>query len=272
MSAHTHRDRVADFWDEVLARWHPGDAHLVPPLGRWHDSYAGLGEGRVDLDHYPDPYVGDLRGVRSEPRLVFLGLNPGIGYDALQGDAGVWTRRIRDQGYSRCFRRSPAEDPDTWKAMHGGKESAYWRNVIRFAQRWVDDPTASVSDLLNLELYPWHSKKIAGTMDPPRELIDRFVWQPVQEVPVQEVFAFGRAWLDVCRDLGLEELATYGPDTEPVPGSAMNHWRVSLFRLPSGQLVVASSQMGSGAPPGAERVRLLRDLVSSNRSDRHRST
>lgn len=264
MTAKSHRARVADFWDHVLAGWHPGDAHLTPTLMRWYASYAGQSDGAVDLSHYPDPYVGDLRGLRAEPRLVFLGLNPGIGYDRLQGDSGTWTERIRRVGYSHCFERSPAEDADTWKAMHGGKESVYWRNVVRFAQRWLDDTDVEVSDLLNLELYPWHSKKITGTMRPPVDLIDDLVWQPVQEITVNEVFAFGRVWLDVCRDLDLEEIGTWGPDTEPVPGSTMRHWRVSLFRLPSGQLVVASSQMGSAAPPGAERTAVLKRLVAAH--------
>ena len=101
-------------------------------------------------------------------------------------------------------------------------------------------------------------------MRPPLDVIDEFVWQPVQEVPVGEVFAFGRVWLDVCRDLELPEISTWGPDTSPVPGSTMKHWRVSLFRLPSDQLVVASSQMGSGAPPGLERVRLLKELRATH--------
>jgi hypothetical protein len=268
MVARSHRTRVADFWDDVLAAWQPGDAHLVPPLDRWRASYRGTGDGAVNLSDYPDPYVGDLRGLRGEPRLVFLGLNPGIGYDSLQGDAGAWTERIRQVGYSRCFERSPAEDAATWKAMHKGKESAYWRNVIRFAQRWLGEPDVGVADLLNFELYPWHSRRIVGSMRPPTDLIDDYVWKPVREVPVGEVFAFGRVWLDVCRDLELEEIGTWGPDGEPVPGSTMRHWRVSLFRLSPEQVVVASSQMGTGSPPGVERVRLLKDLVSSEQESR----
>ncbi|WP_299926117.1 hypothetical protein [uncultured Nocardioides sp.] len=260
------RARVADFWDEVLAGWVPGHGHLMPPLDRWCESYKGQGDGVVDLDHYPDPYIGDLRGLNGEPRLVFLGLNPGIGYDSLQGDHGTWTKRIRAAGYSRCFERSPAEDPVSWKALHKGKESAYWRNLTRFARRWLDDPHVGVDQLLNFELYPWHSKKVVGRMRPPVDLVDDFIWKPVQEVPVDEVFAFGRGWLDVCRDLDLEEIATWGPETAPVPGSTMKHWRVSLFRLPSEQVVVVSSQMGSGSPPGLERTKLLKEVAADHRS------
>jgi hypothetical protein len=265
MTTHGARERVADFWDDVLSEWRAGDEPRSSPLDKWCASYRGTGDGRTDLAHYPDPYIGDLRGVRAEPRLVFLGLNPGIGYDCLQGDDGVWTRRIREAGYSRCFERSPAEDPASWVARHG-KQSTYWRNVITFARRWLDDQAVDVGDLLNLELYPWHSKRIVGTMRPPIEVIQEYVWDPVQEVPVDEVFAFGRVWIDVCRDLELEEVGTWGPGTEPVPGSTMDHWRVSLFRLSSGQLVVASSQKGSAAPPGAPRVGLLKQLIAGHRT------
>lgn len=74
------RERVAPLWEAILADWRPGAAHLsIPPLRRWHDSYVGRGDGAVDLAHYPDPFIGDLRGVGAEPRLGFLGLNPAIG-------------------------------------------------------------------------------------------------------------------------------------------------------------------------------------------------
>ena len=39
-----------------------------------------------------------------------------------------------------------------------------------------------------------------------------------------------------------------------------------LFRLPSEQLVVVSIQMGSGSPPGLERVKLLKEVVADHRS------
>ena len=268
MATGSARARVADFWDKVLGDWHPGEEHLADArLRRWHDSYVGRGDGAVDLDHYPDPYIGDLRGIRREPRLVFLGLNPGVGYHDIQGDQGTWTRRIRHVGYSRCFERSPAEDPETWRALHG-KESPYWRNIIRFERRWLGDETAGVGDLLNLELYPWHSKKIGGSMRPPTDLVEEFVWQPVRELLVGEVFAFGRVWFDVCRDLRMVQVGLWGPDSSPVPGAEDSpDWRVGLFRLKSDQLLVVSSQPGYAGPPGAERTVALHRLVAAQRGD-----
>lgn len=147
------RKEVADFWDAALQAWIDGHRTVDSPLLEWMESYRGVGAGVVDLDHYPDPYIGDLRGLRREPRLVFLGLNPGIGYDTLQGPAGTWTQRIADLGYSKCFERSPAEDPKSWMALHH-KKSVYWRNILAFTGRWLGDPSATVSDVLNFELYP----------------------------------------------------------------------------------------------------------------------
>ena len=254
------RARVADFWDEVLARWLAGGDHLIPPLERWLGSYSGSGDGAVDLDHYPDPYVGDLRGVQHEPRLVLLGLNPGVGYDALQGPHGIWSERIRERGYSYCFDRSPAEDPVSWTALHG-KPSAYWAKLTKFTQRWLQDPTSGVADILNFELYPWHSNKINAPMTPPADLIEHFVWEPVQEIGVPVVFAFGAAWFNIVESLGLPLVARFGAGGRPFPEPVSGGWTLGAYQLPSGQLAVVSAQPGYAGPPGEQRTELMRALL-----------
>jgi hypothetical protein len=52
------RREVADFWDGCLSRWLAGEETLRDPLDRWFAAYSG----RLDLQSYPDPFVGDLRG------------------------------------------------------------------------------------------------------------------------------------------------------------------------------------------------------------------
>jgi len=103
------------------------------------------GNGAVDLERYPGPYVGDLRAVEYEPRVVLLGLNPGVGYDSLQSISGLWAQRIAGSGYSYCycFRRSPEEDPRAWRELHG-KRSRYWLRCVLSAQWWLNDQPASV--------------------------------------------------------------------------------------------------------------------------------
>ena len=256
------RTEVADFWDEVLDGWRPGEDHLdTDPLGKWFASYQGTGPGAVDLRHYPDPYIGDLRGIHHEPELVLLGLNPGIGYDSLQGDDGLWTKRIKNESYSKCLQRSPAEDPASWQALHG-KKSAYWARLINFARRWSQRQDAGVHEILNFELYPWHSPRVTGPMIPPADILDRFIWAPAQEVATPAVFAFGAPWFKICDDLDLPVVAQYGQGGTPLPAPAPWHWRVCCYRLPSRQLAVVSAQQGYAGPPGGPGVEILRRIVA----------
>lgn len=257
------RARIADFWDKALNEWIEGKPMTDPNLLRWQASYQGKGIGKVDLEHYPDPIVGDIRGIKHEPRLVLLGLNPGIGYDSLQSHDGLWTQRIAQLGYTNCLNRSPAADPESWKALHG-KESPYWRNAISFTRRWLNDPSASIHDILNFELYPWHSRGVNGKMQPPTDLIQKYIWDAVQEMTMKEVFAFGKEWFKIADDLGLKRIALYGPDGDELPGNVkMAHWRLGLYRVSPSQVLVVSSQAGYSGPPGEDRIQVLREILSS---------
>lgn len=257
----TARANVADFWDDVLARWIDNRDHLVPPLHEWLNSYSGTGKGAVDDGHYPDPYVGDLRGGTHDVRLVVLGLNPGRGYPGLQGRDGIWTKRIAEDGYSHCFNRSPAEDARSWIELHV-KQSPYWRNLINFGKRWTNDPNFDVHGILNFELYPWHSDAVTAPMVPPPQVIDQFIWQPCQEVGTQAVFAFGAPWFQLCAALDLHEAKRWGADGTPFPMEDDKGWRMRAYRLPSGQFAVVSSQPGFAGPPGPKRLGIMRDLLS----------
>lgn len=254
------RDRVADFWDKALQDWIADKPLRDMDLIRWQASYQGKDDGQVTMQHFPDPYAGDIRGIRSEPRIILLGLNPGIGYDSLQGRDGIWTRRIAEQGYSYCFSRSPEEDPETWLKLHG-KRSPYWRDRINFTKRWLNDPSTSIKDILNFELYPWHSKKLNGKMDPPQDLIHKYVFEPARETRANEVFAFGSKWFGIIEKLGLNRIALYGPHGDALPSNInMAHWRLGFYRLSDRQIVIVSAQKGYAGPPEKNRLELLRSL------------
>lgn len=261
-SSHSARNRIANFWDQIIADWIKGIPQSDNDLIRWQASYVGKGIGKVDLDHYPDPIVGDIRGITHEPRVVILGLNPGIGYDELQSRDGVWAQRIAKDSYTRCLNRTPAADPGSWKALHG-KESPYWRNAISFTRRWLDDPNATIHDIINFELYPWHSRGVNGKMQPPADLLQKYVWDAIREFDIQEVFAFGKEWFKVMDDLGIQQIALYGPGGQPLPdGINMSHWRLGFYRLSSKQVIVVSSQQGYSGPPNIDRINVMRSLLA----------
>ncbi|MDG4823283.1 hypothetical protein O7635_15615 [Asanoa sp. WMMD1127] len=115
----------------------------------------------------------------------------------------------------------------------------------------------SFADLLIMELYPWHSTSITAPMAPPPEVIDRFVWQPIADINVTDVFAFGRPWQAVAERLGLPLTASLGAGGHPY-GSGVASRAVRTYALPSDQRLVIEWHAGSAGPPSAAETTLLR--------------
>lgn len=261
----TKRNEIADYWDDAVKEWldiNDGDwlkrlqgQNGKDDLARWFSSYVGAGDGAINLNHGLEAYAGDLRGNRSEPRIVTLALNPGVGYDELQCRDGVWSTRIAIEGYSNCFKRSPPADPSAWLKVHG-KTSHFWDLLTLFAQRWLADPKANFSDILNFELYPWHSRSKTAGISTANDLVLRYIFEPVAEVDVSHVFAFGADWFEVARNLRLKELRREVLDAKAA-------WEVGLYQLPSKQGLVVSKQSGYAGPPGKQRVEIFRQFVGA---------
>jgi hypothetical protein len=76
--------------------------------------------------------------------------------------------------------------------LHQGKNSRYWVNLVGFARRWLNDPKAGTGDILNFEMYPFHSKGLKASIAPSIDLIDSFIWKPLLELKPNIAFAFGR--------------------------------------------------------------------------------
>lgn len=92
------RERVTGFWDEHIAAWLAGDDPMPDPLPQWFDAFRGKGLGKVTRDGFPEPYVGDLKGIVATPRLVVLGLNPGEYEQDFQSRTGIFADEIRRLG------------------------------------------------------------------------------------------------------------------------------------------------------------------------------
>jgi hypothetical protein len=265
------RNEIADFWDNAVNDWlgSTSDQDWLrrlrskgsnDPLLRWFNSY----NGQIDLNHGIESFSGDLRGKQNEPRLVVLGLNPGIAYDAILSRSGVWHQNIiQSGGYSFCFKRSPPADPDVWIALHG-KTSAYWDRLIKFAQRWLRDPRADHNVILNFELYPWHSKSVTAGIDTPPDLAEHYIFEPIAEINVPQVFAFGAPWFEVGERLAARnKLKTIRTPYMVQGDSDTSRWTVGLYELPSTQRLVVSSQSGFAGPPGEGRMEAFRRASGS---------
>jgi 5-methylcytosine-specific restriction endonuclease McrA len=255
------RGRIADFWDELTAAWLAGEDPLPDPLPRWYASYEGHGDGQVTRDAFAEPYVGDLRGT---PRIVILGLNPGRACLDFQGRDGIFACEIRERGSYSAWAATFPYLGEEWSRVNGRNRYAWSR--LHFAREWLQDQELAADRLLTLELYPWHSTRVTARIAPPAEIIETFVWQPLADIPVEIVFAFGKPWLRVCDALGLPEVGRWGRGGVDL-GSPVASRAAVAFALPSGQWVVVSWQSGYAGPPGREDALRLRELVLEARDD-----
>jgi hypothetical protein len=253
------REQIADFWDEHTNAWLDGRDPMPDPLPRWYESYAGRGAGQVSREAFAEPYGGDLRG---EPRIVILGLNPGSAQLDFQGRDGIFANEIRaSHSYSTWAAGHPYLG-ETWSRAKG--DNRYGRSRLRFAREWLDDDDLSPAQMLTFELYPWHSTSVTASMAPPVDVIERFIWEPIAETSTPVVFAFGKPWLRICENLGLEKIGHWGRGGADLGSPVVSRAAVA-FALPSGQWVVVCWQAGYAGPFGREDALRLRDHIGDAR-------
>lgn len=248
-------ERVVGFWDEHVAAWLAGEDPMPAPLPDWFASYQGKGMGAVTRSGFPEPYAG---AILASPRMVVLGLNPGRHYPQFQARDGVFAQEIRQLGsYSDWMATTPyLRRP--WTELVS--PNRYYQARVGFMRRWLDDPDAPARDLVIFEAYPWHSTAVTAAMTPPPRVVEQFVWQPIADLPVTEVFAFGRPWHALATTLGLSLVAALGAGGDAY-GSAVANRAVRVYALPSGQRLIVEWHTGSAGPPSSTEIGLLRHAL-----------
>jgi hypothetical protein len=252
------RERVAAFWDAHIAAWLSGEDSMPSPLSRWFESYKGTGQGKPTLDGFPEPYHGDLLCLKHTPRVVVLGLNPGEYRPQFQSRNGIFAKEIEKHGSFSNWATTGPYNRSPWEDEMG--INRYYQARLRFTRNWLQDPSASHPDLLIFESYPWHSKSFRGRFKPPHEVIKQFVWQPIAELPVRDVFAFGKSWHVLAKALRLIETGAFDAGGPKYSSSAAGR-KVRTHALPSGQRLVVVWQPGYAGPPSAKETALLRGAL-----------
>jgi len=148
-----------------------------------------------------EPWIGDLEGEVHPPRLAVLGLNPGRFHPELQSRTGLFADEIRQAGAYSSWARSAPYLRDPWVQLHGANR--YFEDRLRFTGRWLGLPDPEPNDMLVVELFPWHSTGVTGPMRPPPAVIQEFVWNPLAELDLPVIFAFGSEWARLAQRLTL---------------------------------------------------------------------
>ena len=110
-----------------------------------------------------------------------------------------------------------------------------------------------------MELYPWHSTAVTAVMAPDLGIIREFAWEPLADIDVPEVFAFGKPWVAVAEALRL-------PRESMEVGFTVASRQVRAYRLPGGQRLVVLWHSGSAGPPNQTDTAHLKAALLADRS------
>ena len=91
-------------------------------------------------------------------------------------------------------------------------------------------------------------------------VVDEFVWQPLSELSIDPLFAFGRPWEAVAHALNLRLVDALGVGGRQYGSTVLNR-AVRVFALTSGQRLVVEWHSGSAGPPRSSEVHLLREAL-----------
>ncbi|RKF28630.1 hypothetical protein, partial [Micromonospora globbae] len=104
---------------------------------------------------------------------------------------------------------------------------------------------------------PGHQR---GDIWPPTGSIHWPPTQPIAELPVRDVFAFGRSWHTIAESLPLDDAGGFDAGSSMYRSTAAGR-KVRVHTLPSGQRLIVVWQPGYAGPPSAEETALLRDAL-----------
>jgi hypothetical protein len=247
-----------EVWDDVVDAFLAGGRSLPDRLRLWAEGYRGTGDGVVQWDAFPEPFVGALD---RRPLMIFLALNPGRASPEMQSSSGVLAEEIRRMGSYRAWAASWPFLREVWTSRKGRNKHHVSR--LEFMRRWWHRPELTCEDMVGFELYPWHSIRVTAQMRPDPGVIREFVLAPIEELGNAPVFAFGAPWFAMFeKHLGLSVVARLGVGGLPYPTRVRDRAAV-VFALPNGASVIAVRQGGYAGPPSALETVLLQEALAS---------
>ena len=248
---------VSALWDGIVKGFLDGGG--VPrQLDPWASSYPGRGTGTVQSWALPELFLGPL----TEPRGVFLALNPGEGDRSFHNRDGIFADEIRKQyGSYSAWAASWPYLRDPWVAGKG--PNRHHRSRLRFLRDWTAESRLSGGDMVSFELYPWHSPRFTAKLrvEDALESVQANVLNPVKEL-CAPVFAFGAQWFPILESpvLGLEVVERLGAGEKPY-GSRVASRSVIVLQGSAGLTIIAEKHLGSAGPPSRDETIRLRETL-----------
>lgn len=172
---------ITTYWDTAVDRWLAGESAVPEDLRSWFTSYRGKGDGASDVEALPELWHGPLDPARC--RVVFLSLNPGRVQPEFQCRDGIYASEIRNEfGSYTAWAASWPYLREPWTASPHHSPHAHLPRRLKFARHWSGDPSLPASAMVHFEMYPWHSTKLNAPLKPHRQIVERFVLNPIGEL------------------------------------------------------------------------------------------
>lgn len=247
-------DRVVELWDRVIEGFLDGkETNQGEPLGRWFRGYAGKGIGEVDISCFPEPYLGDLQ---ARPRAAVLALNPGRSSTEVQAREGIFAKEIRAFGSYSTWAKS-------WPYLR--KPWGYNRHHVsrmNFLKRWFRDDNMSSDQRVDFELYPWHSTSVTARMRLDADIARDYIWDPLSELPIEFIFAFGGPWIEVLPHLpGVEIVDWIGDGGRPYATTSKPTAKRAVIKAstPTGAWFIFEKHSGGATPPAEKEMNIIKE-------------
>lgn len=242
-----------------MDRWLDGESTVPTELEPWFDAYRGTGRGQVDPEAFPEPFLGDLN---SRPAGVVLALNPGEVFSQFQYRDGIFADEIREMGNYSAWAATWPYLREQGPRLPKGRGRKFHNMRWSFLKNWYQDPSLPASRMLAFELYPWHSTGLTAPIlfgsPEARAFIERFIWTPIVDSGAPFVFAVGKDWFPLLRDLAEEEICTLGRDGEPCGFNEPTR-TVLVCRGPNKMLIVGNKIANVASPIPANDVVVLQE-------------
>lgn len=255
-------------WDGYFAEVMKAGGGPLPPrfpnpqgafsrlLSDWYGAYSGHGSKAPLPAFIPEPYLGDMLAPRI--RMVLLNLNPGRPLDngeQVFSRSSAFGSRIAADGYRRWAA------PNPYLATSLAMGSRFWQRRLRFASSLLGTKVAP-SELLAMELWPWHSVKWGGfdaraAAGPVRECVIEPLLDLARSHPDLVIVAERKEHTNVLTHLGCGTLPGYGPMRLP---SGIRD--LSVYRLSDSVRVMVVVSRNMAGLPSAHGTDGGRDLAA----------
>lgn len=241
-------------WDNYFVE-SINDKSYIPKdivLREYYDSYKAKGKNTIKQEKYmPEPFLGDFKNAS----VAIINKNPGGVLPWQNWESGEVALKMRETSLTKDLEAPYSEwakDFVYFKTNDGGGD--FFRNRLKY-MNYILEENYIADNLLNIELYPWHSSQFDNKkFDNDEFNFKEFVLDPLMDTNINFVFLLRKYVSDVAERCGLKF-------------KLIDHtWNSSTLQVKiseyEGKVFIATENFIKGYPGNPEDKKYLKEIVS----------